>query len=271
MCRDKQECMILTMLNHIGRFYILRIENYDKIILQQERKKQNPSVEFCDISSINSLDSSGSVNVNSFHSSSLTINNNRTKSWGGYNFKEEDHQKFKFSPSSSVDRSYNSTPNFLMVNSKFDVYLKIINTLLEDTPGHFKACVWSILWTSCLFMICLCWDMAGDHVGWKKALWVPCTGLCILPLIGYTHYLIEYYKCCQRIMKNNEDEFWNGNEIENQLKEDENENEFENENKIDSINKVERFNFKLNQVENRSSESSSQVISTIHSERGTFV
>lgn len=34
-------------------------------------------------------------------------------------------------------------------------------------------CVWPIIWTSALFFSFLSWDILGDAVGWKQAVWAP--------------------------------------------------------------------------------------------------
>lgn len=44
--------------------------------------------------------------------------------------------------------------------------------------------VWPIIWSSCFFIVFLCWEISGDAVGWKKSGWVPLTIL-ILAVILY--------------------------------------------------------------------------------------
>lgn len=294
-------------LYYIGRFYILRIENYDQVVIYQEKKRQTSKFEVCEISSINSLDSSyesADMNnhiINRGMISSNQNNNNRVKNFGGYNFQEDD-QKVSFSSlfnPNGMDNNINininnSNLHLITANSKFDIYLRTINALLEETIGHYKICIWPILWTSCLFMLCLCWDMAGDNVGWKKALWVPGCSLLILPLIWCCNYLIRYYQCFKEkeddnLLRNINDinfeinindqligeEKYNYNEY---LYDEENKglnNTTNNNNIIRNSNgrssnqssnmSVDKSNVKLNQEDN------GQVVSTIHSERGQIL
>jgi hypothetical protein len=34
-------------------------------------------------------------------------------------------------------------------------------------------CVWPVIWSSCVFFAFLSWDMLGDEVGWREAMWAP--------------------------------------------------------------------------------------------------
>ena len=34
-------------------------------------------------------------------------------------------------------------------------------------------CLWPIIWSSSLFFAILCWDVLGDEIGWRKAIWAP--------------------------------------------------------------------------------------------------
>jgi hypothetical protein len=45
-----------------------------------------------------------------------------------------------------------------------------------------SGCVWPVVCSSGLFFSFVCWDVMGDEVGWKKALWAPAVvlGMCIL-------------------------------------------------------------------------------------------
>jgi hypothetical protein len=42
---------------------------------------------------------------------------------------------------------------------------------------YFRATLWPVLWTTCAFFVFVCWDMAGDAVEWKAALWAPLSAI----------------------------------------------------------------------------------------------
>jgi hypothetical protein len=52
--------------------------------------------------------------------------------------------------------------------------LPVLDTL-ED-------CIWPIVLSSAVFFAFVCWDMAGDVVGWRKSFWAPVTVL-LFPLL----------------------------------------------------------------------------------------
>ena len=37
---------------------------------------------------------------------------------------------------------------------------------------------WVLVWTSALFFSLVCWDIAGDSVGWAASIWIPITTMC---------------------------------------------------------------------------------------------
>ena len=37
---------------------------------------------------------------------------------------------------------------------------------------------WLIVWTSALFVLLVCWDLASDDVGWVASLWIPIAVIC---------------------------------------------------------------------------------------------
>lgn len=37
---------------------------------------------------------------------------------------------------------------------------------------------WLLMWTSSLFFCFICWDIAGDSVGWLDSIWIPIVTLC---------------------------------------------------------------------------------------------
>jgi hypothetical protein len=59
-------------------------------------------------------------------------------------------------------------------------------TLLKESLGHIGRAyhyrLWVIVWSSCLFYSFLCWDIAGDEVGFLRSVWVPfvCLGYVVL-------------------------------------------------------------------------------------------
>lgn len=40
-------------------------------------------------------------------------------------------------------------------------------------------CVWPVLWTSALFFSCLAWDVLGDAMAWRDAVWAPVATLAV--------------------------------------------------------------------------------------------
>jgi hypothetical protein len=72
------------------------------------------------------------------------------------------------------------------VPSKFspDHTLSCLEAAVTESTVYFLMCIWPVVWFSCLFFAFLCWDMAGDEVGWKRALWVPVVAICV-PLLLY--------------------------------------------------------------------------------------
>lgn len=59
-----------------------------------------------------------------------------------------------------------------------------------DLVGNF---VWPIVWCSAIFFSFLCWDVLGDEVGWKEAMWAPLLVLAVpVCLWGVTR------ACCPR-------------------------------------------------------------------------
>ena len=42
---------------------------------------------------------------------------------------------------------------------------------------------WLITWTSSIFISLVCWDIAGDDVGWAKSCWIPVVAMSYPPLL----------------------------------------------------------------------------------------
>jgi hypothetical protein len=59
----------------------------------------------------------------------------------------------------------------------------LLNQQLQDVHSFFLVCKWPVTLTSCFFITLLCWEMAGDHGGWDRALWVPVVGLVLVLII----------------------------------------------------------------------------------------
>ena len=36
-----------------------------------------------------------------------------------------------------------------------------------------KQSFWAMVWTSAFFFSLVCWDIAGDEVGWRESVWIP--------------------------------------------------------------------------------------------------
>ena len=72
-----------------------------------------------------------------------------------------------------------------------DYSLKCMGRLAGEAKGLIRLCLYPYVFFSCFFIGCLAWDMAGDRVGWRKALRLPLLSfilLCVL-LITMTVYI----------------------------------------------------------------------------------
>jgi hypothetical protein len=65
-----------------------------------------------------------------------------------------------------------------------DAALITLELSVGTALDYFRATLWPVLWTSCTFFVFVCWDMAGDVVGWKAALWAPCGVISFAIFIG---------------------------------------------------------------------------------------
>ena len=63
---------------------------------------------------------------------------------------------------------------------------------VSDAISLMKVCVWPIVNSSCFFFAFLCWDMAGDEVGFTGALFIPCIAVCMPILISVTIRFFEW-------------------------------------------------------------------------------
>lgn len=96
--------------------------------------------------------------------------------------------RFIICSSDSVEQKTNTRNEFVI----------LLNEQVQGIQSSIVVCKWPIISTSCLFITLLCWDMAGDAVGWERAMWVPLTGIAIFLLIllwdqCLTHGLLEKY------------------------------------------------------------------------------
>jgi hypothetical protein len=60
--------------------------------------------------------------------------------------------------------------------------LLILNKSVMDTHLLWDGIQWPLVCTSCLFFTIICWDMAGDEVGWDVSIWIPPTVMSV-PLL----------------------------------------------------------------------------------------
>jgi hypothetical protein len=54
-----------------------------------------------------------------------------------------------------------------------DSALRALKSGIVNLDRSFHHTAWIVVWTSCFFFVLLCWDIAGDEVGWLRSLWVP--------------------------------------------------------------------------------------------------
>lgn len=73
---------------------------------------------------------------------------------------------------------------FLYQNSALPLQNIDCISILNNQVGHVGQLLyiarWPVVYTSCLFMTLLSWDIAGDAIGWYAAIWIPFTGLLML-------------------------------------------------------------------------------------------
>ena len=60
------------------------------------------------------------------------------------------------------------------------------------------SCVWPVVWSSGLFFSFLCWDVLGDEVGWKQALWAP------VMILGYCACMWVFVRIIDSFKKSGE-------------------------------------------------------------------
>jgi hypothetical protein len=54
-----------------------------------------------------------------------------------------------------------------------DSALRALKSGIVNLDRSFHHTAWIVVWSSCFFSVLLCWDIAGDEVGWMHSLWVP--------------------------------------------------------------------------------------------------
>jgi hypothetical protein len=69
--------------------------------------------------------------------------------------------------------------------------VNLLNQQIQGVQDYLIICKWPVISTSCFFMTLLCWDIAGDEVGWYDALWVPLSGVGILLLVTLWEMLLR--------------------------------------------------------------------------------
>jgi hypothetical protein len=73
-----------------------------------------------------------------------------------------------------------STQDPLHIIVPKDAFLDRLNDQLRDVNSSLIVCKWPVIFTSCLFVTLLCWEMVGDEVGWERGSWVAAVGVGIL-------------------------------------------------------------------------------------------
>lgn len=73
-----------------------------------------------------------------------------------------------------------------------DRFLILLNLQLDGISSVI-VCKWPIILTSCFFVTLLSWDLVGDEVGWREALWVPVAGAMILVIVWiWDQFLVSH-------------------------------------------------------------------------------
>jgi hypothetical protein len=105
------------------------------------------------------------------------------------NLIEESQTRPAVSPSSP------SSPSSASALASVDSSLGALKSGIMNLDRSFHQTAWIVVWTSCFFYVLLCWDIAGDEVGWERAMWVPLTAVgflsCVSLFVKGRAYLLE--------------------------------------------------------------------------------
>jgi Leucine-rich repeat (LRR) protein len=78
--------------------------------------------------------------------------------------------------------------HYLNQSSAKDEMSRFLSQTFVDPSANLLLLCWLIVLISCVCISALCWDIAGDQVGWKSSYWVPILGssCCVLLYIIFT-------------------------------------------------------------------------------------
>lgn len=81
----------------------------------------------------------------------------------------------------------------IIESKKIHNSLEEFNQSLDSVCKYLVVCKRPVIFTSCLFITLLCWDMVGDKMGWYKAIWVPLSEVSIVIVIWFLNYISLKY------------------------------------------------------------------------------
>jgi len=73
-----------------------------------------------------------------------------------------------------------------------DIALVTLEKTLSTTVPILECCMWPVVIGTSVFFVFICWDMAGDEVGWRHSTWVPCVVISVPFMIWATRWLIQW-------------------------------------------------------------------------------
>lgn len=76
--------------------------------------------------------------------------------------------------------------------AKAHIVQLLSQTFIDPTSSVRNIC-WAIILFSCLFISLICWDIAGDQIGWKDSFLLPIFGFSSFVLIYLIHSVYQYY------------------------------------------------------------------------------
>lgn len=84
-----------------------------------------------------------------------------------------------------------------------DPFIPLLNSQVEGVHLYLRASKRPIILTSCFFFTLICWDIAGDKVGWYHSLWVPGSGfLMAVILLLWNRLLLSKLEIFRKLFSN---------------------------------------------------------------------
>jgi hypothetical protein len=74
--------------------------------------------------------------------------------------------------------------------------IRRLEACLETCESSLDLVMYPLLWGSSIFFAFLCWDNAGDEVGWRKSIWLPLTIISGPILVSVVDVCYRRYVAC---------------------------------------------------------------------------